>query len=299
MSEERLQILRMLADKTISVDDAERLLRAVEAGDAPAPQAPPRKGAGPFGFGIEQIGATINSMGEAIEDVMGDALEGLGLEGVSGQDSSDVPLEDGGFAIPAGSKLVLRNRKGGATSLVLSGAEGERCTVNPDAVGLRVRKLGGRVLVLWDDGDLRISVPPTVASIKARLMGGGMKAQRVPCPVELKTMGGDLELRELRHSFDVKTMGGAIAASLDASFTGRGRAVTMGGDVQAVVPAGIKVAAQTMGGTVEVDAALGQAVRHGSGGGQRVEVGPPHAGAATLVELKTMGGNVRLQSAAG
>lgn len=299
MSEERLQILKMLADKTISVEEAERLLRAVETGDArkAGAKAPPRTGGFAFG-GLDQIGAALDAVGEVIEDSVNDALEGIGWEG-GAADAADVTLQDGGFAVPVGTRLVLRHRKGGAAGLELVGADGDRCTVNADQVtGLRVRRRGSnRILVLWDSGSLRAQVPSTAAGLKARLLGGAIKAEALPCPAQLKTMGGDVELRGLRHPFDAKTMGGAVLASIERAFAGRGRAVTMGGDIRARVPAGLALTAQTMGGAVEIDAALGEAVRHTAGGGWRVDVGAPGPTATAVIELKTMGGNVRVEAA--
>ena len=109
---------------------------------------------------------------------------------------------------------------------------------------------------------------------------------------------------ELPHLTEAQKRAYIIAdnrLALDAGLKGESRAVTMGGDVTVEVPAGLAadVRAVAMGGAVEVEAGLGRSkhkrsvVRHQTLVEMRPEEGKE--GDVATLDLKTMGGTVRLQ----
>lgn len=309
MSEERLEILRMVAAKAISVDDAERLLRALDDGEQKRHQDRCGRG-GHLGAKLEGLGEALGGIGTMVHGAVQDALAGIGVEIGEDEEGSlaEAALEEGRFTIPEGTKLEIRQRRSVGESkggeLELSAVEGDVCTVGgPDVARLRVLVGSGRAVIRWQGGPLKVAVPATVTELKALVMGGAIRAAGIDRPMALKTMGGDLDLADLSQPFEVRTMGGRIHLTLAAGLAGESRATTMGGDILVAAPAGLpaEVKAMTMAGKIEVEPGLGRVRTDKDIVRQRATVVLGEAeGEAERAQigLKTMGGSIRIQRSA-
>ncbi|MBN1433366.1 hypothetical protein JW921_01310 [Candidatus Fermentibacterales bacterium] len=311
MSEERKQILSMLQEGKISVDDAERLLNALAEGERRKHKGRASAGAvrKSLGSSLDSIGEALAGIGPLISEAVGEATSGLG-EDEAGADEEEeeeeleqVALEDGGFDIPEGQKLVIRQagRRGllgaGSGDLELEGCEGTRCQVLPEDGGaLKVFRGRGSCSIRWAGGDLRVRVPHSVSSVTARTLGGDIRSEGLGCQLFVKAMGGNLDIDTSGHEFQAKTMGGNIRVKMLKASGGESRAKSMGGDIRLELELDdpLELRASTMGGEISVDPELGSVSRSGSFGRQKatIVIGAAKGDPGSSVNLKTTGGNI-------
>lgn len=296
-----MEILRMVADKVIGVDDAERLLRALDEGDRK--RSEPRRTPSAMAGAFDGVGEALGAIGQVVQSTVEEAMEGVDvdLHVLDPEDDDEgVDIAQPEFDIPEGGQLSIRqhHRAGRPTecSLLLLPAEGGRCTLEAgEGAELRTRRRGDRTRVQWRRGPLTVRVPITVSEVDARVLGGELVARDLACALQARVMGGRMELGGLHHPFDVKTMGGELLLKLAAGLTGSSRIRTMGGNAVLAVPEGLaaRITAVTTGGEVRADSGLGRIWREGSRIHRRtvIELGLD-GGEAAEISLKTVGGDV-------
>jgi hypothetical protein len=305
MGEERIEILKMVAENKITPEQAERLLRALDDGDAKRREEPRRRPVGErFGQrgGLFGLGEIFEGIGGMVQETVAEAVTGfLGDDELRGLPA--IELTGNGFRLEPGSQLsVVQGRLKHGGDLELVPGEGETCKLLDEGGEARVLARGtGAVIVA--SGALKLMVPPSAAELKVSLRGGAIRGTDLPCPASLRTLGGEIRLARLRFPFEVKTMGGELRLSLEKGLTGESVAETMGGAIELVVPEDLhlRVHAKTLGGRVELEPGLGR--KQGSGGFANLESaildlgeGP---GEPASLRLKTLGGNVALRRKAG
>jgi hypothetical protein len=311
MSEERKEILRMLSEGIIKVDDAEKLLHALDEGErkrAEADRNRPRTFRHVFKPGsFNGIGETLAGIGPVIHDAINEAMEGVqGVVVMADPEEGGVPVsaEGGTFDVPSGASLVIRNRghrhsRGG--DLSIHGAEGGACRFEgPGAGGVRVYRMGDKYILSWPEDDIEVYVPDSAADVSVALKGGDVSAAGVKNRLSVKTMGGDIDLAGVVRDFSVTTMGGDVSIRLDQAWKGQGEGSTMGGDIDLEVPCGTsaRIGAVTMGGSIDLPADASQIAEKKSIPGRRAEIvlGPSDAPESS-VRLKTMGGDIDIREA--
>lgn len=304
MTEERIEVLKLVADKVIEVDQAERLLRALDEGDRARSEArrpnrvdpdPRRSGgvAGAFGG----MGEVLGALGEMVESTVVDALRWT-------DDDVGEALPLGEFVIPPGGRLSIRQHGHswtGTTVLTLLPADGDQCTIEAidSAADVRIRREVGIDQIRWRAGRLTVRIPATVEHVDARVMGGDLLAFDLGCPIDARTMGGRMELGT-RMPFEVRTAGGELLLRLAPGLHGSSRVSSMGGPV-VIVPSdgvGARIEAACTGGEVRVDPGLGRVRQDGNRLHRKsvIDVGPENGQLAEIV-VKTMGGDVVLTRA--
>lgn len=299
MTEERIEVLKLVADKVIEVEQAERLLRALDEGDRARSESrrpgrvepePRRGGVAAFGG----VGEVLGAIGEMVESTLVDAI---GLRW--GDDDLGEALPLGEFVIPPGGRLSIRQHGhswAGTTVLTLLPADGDRCTIEAedDSADVRIRRDGALDRIRWRAGRLTVRVPSTVGHVEARMLGGDLLAFDLGCPIEARTMGGRLELGT-RMPFEVRTDGGDLMLRLAPGLHGRSRASSMGGPVVIVAAEGVgaRIEAACIGGEVRIDPGLGRIRQEGPRLHRKsvIDVGPENGPLADLV-VKTVGGDV-------
>jgi hypothetical protein len=301
MGDERTEVLKMVAEKKITVEEAERLLRALDEGDRRREQSPGKSE--PRGFGLFGLGESFREMGEVIRNTVEEAVTGLGLDLDLGRDGlEEVPVQDGRFEVPAGTELTIRQRFNG--SLELAPSATGACVVDGPIASVS-RGPGKMVLRLSksERGSISVQVPSTVSALKVGVTSGEIRATSLPCAAELKTMGGELNLIKLRQKFDAHTMGGRIFLDLYPELSADSSVSTMGGKVEVAVPGGLRarIRADTLGGRVKVDPGLGEVTsRNGFGEqGAVVDLGGPGASPRPEIRVSTLGGGVRVRKSEG
>jgi hypothetical protein len=294
MNDERMEVLRMIAEKKITVEEGERLLRALDDRERRQPP-PPREQAQererPGGFIADLLG----SVGSMMQGVVSDALGGFGMV-IHGRDSlAEVAFERGGVAVLPGETLELHHRGG---DLDITPAQDDRFSI-ATGESSKVQVLRGeKRLVVVTRGNLKVQVPSTAAELKVSTAGGPLRGIGFQCPVEIRSLGGDIALVGISRRIDVKTLGGTLHLGVDG-IDGDSRGETLGGDVDVEFGPGARarVHATTLGGGVRCDPALGGASRNWTMPGEKValEIGSGGEVPAPTLDIRTMGGTVHLR----
>ena len=261
MREERLEILKMVSDGVIGVEDAERLLEALEAGERKAGR---RKvgiedSLGEMGRGFADVGRGMAGMGKTIATSVDQALRGAlkSAPGASHPVTPDGPVAE--IDVPAGATLRIWNSALGDGSVQLLPADGERCLVRSAAV-CTVRKREARrgreecVEVLWPGGDIEVEVPRTAGSVEVKAHGGSIEAADIPVPIELTTMRGDVVLTGVSRAFSATTFAGSIEAEI-LEIDGPSKAASLAGNLEIRVGPEFRgvVHASSLAGELEVE----------------------------------------------
>ncbi len=304
MSDSQKEILKMLAEKIISVDEAERLLRALGVEDAskkedpPDPVASTKRG---LRMAITSINDKLADIGPMIGSIVADATSSLGVGDDTDLDSDGlerVEFEDDTFSIPEGSTLVLQNdRRSGGCSLKIEGVEGNTCSLSGEVSdGLRVLRNQNRFVVKWKKGDLTVRVPGTVKKLVAKTMGGDIVSTGVHANIEAKTLGGSFKMEGLSEKFNLKTMGGNMMLGIVGGLENGSQATTMGGDIELFAGHGVSglVKATTMGGDIHTSEDVG-ILEGGERPGPKKITAEIGSGSDSRVTLKTMGGNISIK----
>lgn len=314
MSDAQKDILKLLADKVISVDEAERLLKALNEGEHQKEENRSRfdehhhnfRFHSPVSGIFETLGETFSEIGPLIKQSVEDVMSGVMGDDLGEVDEEELESEElvnGTCIIKPDTHLILIHdwkTGGNKEELRVQGVSGDVCRVlEAGATNVKVRRNPTHVIMQWSEGPLTVEVPETVSMLRARMKGGNIYVQRVGCDMTLKTLGGNLELRDLHKNFSAKTLGGNLLLSVEKDWQGHGRAQTMGGNIELVVPfegTTFKVKAITMGGTVKVDKDLRSLETKQSFPGKcktRVQVGEGESDSS--ISLKTMGGDIEVR----
>lgn len=330
-SEERLEILRMLRDQKLTADEAERLLRALEEGNAAAQEprwddgadAPPDDDTGQHHHNHHHRGhhahhqrggpwrdrggfwrglAGVATLQEGWRDfaqwiqfgVQSSMWTQLGEPTPNLETLESIPVVDNTFELEPGVPLLVIHRGGGHVKLE---AAPELPTVVEGEI-LRVGKDGERAVLLLGSDHPVLRVGRGVHSVKVLSAGSDMSARDVGCAITLKTLGGDIVLEGCRDPFTVHTMGGDVDVHLSNSHGGKGRVDTAGGDVVITLDRGFAgtVLAHSTGGSVKVDRALAAEsnVEHRGRHRAMVALGPKESQQSNIT-ASTLGGDVKLR----
>lgn len=307
MSDERKEILRMLAEKVISVDETERLLRALDDGDRKRREKESRPGNFPrdsLRVSLDSLGDALSEVGPSVKGVVEEAvssLAGLRIDEEEDDEEESVEITEKSFPLAEGTRLIIRNTprpRTGNANLSIEAVEGDMCEIiTDDARNVRVRRGKSRTTIRWTTGSLRVKVPATVAKLNGSTMGGDIGVQGLACETVIKTMGGDLSLQGVSGEFAAKTMGGSVSIRLDPAWHGDSKAVTMGGAVSLSAPQGVNanVRATTMGGRVDVEDGLGRVIRGSSFINQKIELTLGEGEPTSTLMVKTMGGDISIK----
>ena len=305
MSEAQRDILKMLSENAINVDDAERLLKALNEGERRREESKSRP-KGPRGISsvLETVGETLAEIGPMVKSTVEDAMAGVFGDELGDLDEEELehvePIE-GKYTIEEGMQMVIVNdwkcgpNKG---DLVLQGVEGNCCKMSEESPKrARVQQNSSHFVIRWSGSSLKVEVPETVAMLKVKMKGGDIHVNQVVCDMNLTTLGGNLELNGLVKNFKAKTMGGHLDLALAKEWQGHAKAHTMGGNINLSIPEAVslKAKATTMGGTIKVDETIRQLESQQSFPGNRVKVQVGEEETNSFVALKTMGGDITLR----
>lgn len=293
MSEERMEILRMLSDGIIDVDGAERLLKALEEGARrrPGDRPPSRPSRGMMESIMDTVHEALSGIGPAIREVVCE-VGGAGDPDDYGVDPSygpEVGIPEGSFEVPAGARLAVRSvgRKPAGSISIRGGGE-SAAKVAPGA-DFKVFGEGDSFHVLHRGGDLVMTVPQTLERLSVRSRSGPVSVENVAAEVDLKSLGGDVSLSRPGGSVNVKAMGGGVSIILGGEPGGDCVVASFGGNVSIEAPEGGMPPAidlSTIGGAISGELPVPVSRRHGrdsavSGAG------------SPLLKVRTHGGNIR------
>jgi len=239
MKEERIEILKMVAEKKITVEEGERLLRALEKGEAEERESRSERFAsrrrGPYCRGDWSWGDSLEGLGfkaqeffeNAFGSVFGDEYWFEGYEPAPG------PIED--LKLDGKTTVVLTNPrtayKHGSADIRLRPSEDSRLHLEAGEKGKCevVRKENKIVIFCHNDSEVR--VPATIGKVKVILAKGNTEVHDLPLSLEVRTVKGDVTVRNAAHPFSVRAMMGNVTADLDGAYAGKSDVTAMDGDI--------------------------------------------------------------------
>jgi hypothetical protein len=309
MGNEKLEILEMLKEGRIDVDDAARLIEALEEGkqrrDSDRDGGAAKKSAA-VQDAMVSVKETLAGIGPLVGRMVGEiSTEFTKDRNFPGENEAEelpeMEAPDGRLVIEEGARLFVRNDKRdgpGGGDLFFEGVEGDVCEIESgEAKNLRVLRSSSGPVIRWSGGPLHIKVPATVDELFAYTLGGDLQCGELACPAQLKSMGGDLRLTSPSRRFQAKTMGGNIRLRLGPEFCEPSEAKTMGGNIRVDVIEGMpatETEATTMGGSILIDDEFGRISKGGNLGKQKVTVTLGEGQPGSRLKIQTMGGNIEI-----
>lgn len=305
MKEERMEILRMVAEKIISVEEGERLLRALEKGEEDYRakrfdhHGPRHKHHGDWDLG-ERLGEMGFKMQEffdnAFGSMFGDEYWFEGYETVTG------PVED--MLLGDEATLVISNPRHiyrpGSGDIQISPSADDRLRLSTGERGkFEILRKDKKFLILCQD-DISVRVPRNLAKLKLVLAKGKTKIDGLASDLEVRSMKGDISVRGATRPVTVRSMAGDVRIELAEAYSGKTDVSAWHGDIDVTVGAGYsgRVEAKTAHGQIRIQAPT---VKTSSSKSSffRLETAEIGGGdARNPISLKTMNGDVTVRSKA-
>lgn len=306
MKEERIEILKMVAEKKITVEEGERLLRALEKGQAEERESRSERFGprhrGPCGPGDWNWGERFEGLGfkmqeffdNAFGSVFGDEYWFEGYEPASG------PVED--LRLDGETTVVLTNPrtayKHGSADVSIRPSEDNRLHLEAGEKGKCEVVRKENKIVIFCHNDAAVRVPASIGKVKVILAKGDAEIHDLRLPLEIRTVKGDVVVRKASHPVNVRAVKGNVTLDLDDVYAGKSDISAMDGDISVT-------AAAQFSGRVEAKVGKGDIRIHSKGlksktaknaifRTESVELG---AGSAdNLLNLRTMHGDITVST---
>lgn len=276
-SEERMTILKLLAEGKITAQEAERLLRALggqSRGDGPRLDELGKN----IGQAMQEAGRAISdAVGTARRSPAGRALGGMVDDVVSEFSGSGEEIEETRewTLEAAGVALLQADTSNGA--IAVEGTDLEEIRVSATKkVKARTRQQAeecaaqvevnaqreGDTVRIWEErprnlSGIRVEVHylvrcPRQLALRLNTLNGAVTAQGMRAGVEATTLNGKVMVKESQGPMKLHSKNGTVVAHLDL-LVGRGEFETANGKVEVVVRAGqAPIDAKTLNGAVEL-----------------------------------------------
>lgn len=239
MKEERVEILKMVADKKITVEEGERLLRALEKGEAEERESRSERfghrhrglhGPGDWNWGerFERLGFKMEEFFDnAFGSVFGDEYWFEGYE------TASLPVED--LKLDGETTVVLTNSrtayKHGSADISIRPSEDDRLHLEAGEKGkCEVLQKEKRIVIFFRD-DAAVRIPATIGKVKIVLAKGDTEVHGLRLPLEIRAVKGDIVVRNAVHPLSIRAMKGRISLDLADSYTGKSEISAMDGDI--------------------------------------------------------------------
>ncbi len=165
---------------------------------------------------------------------------------------------------------------------------GGRASVRTSGGSIELAEVRGPVELETSGGPIRVE--EVEGDVTARTSGGGIRISEVGGRVDARTSGGSIELDEVEGPVEVRTSGGSILVRFNDAPAGELK--TSGGSIEVEFSeeAALDLEAETSGGRVKIDSeirVLGVLTRD--------QVKGEINGGGPVLQLKTSGGNIRIQ----
>lgn len=243
MKEERLEILRMVAENKITVEEGERLLRALEKGEAEERETSSGKFGprhrGPWAGGqwnwsehFEKLGLKMQQFFDyAFGSVFGDEWWFEGYTPIS------LPLED--LPLDAETTLVLTNSRTayrhGSPDVKLIPSEDRRLHLKVrEKSACEVLQKEKNILVFCHE-DTTVRVPSHLDKVKVILAKGDAEVTKLPLPLDIRTLKGNACVWQASHPLYIRTMKGKVHLELADSYAGQSEVSTIDGDIRVAI----------------------------------------------------------------
>jgi hypothetical protein len=303
MKDERMEILRMVAEKIISVEEGERLLRALDKGQEESRERRfERCGPRQHRHGDWNLGERMGEMGfrmqeffdNAFGSVFGDEYWFEGYEAVKGR-AEDINVDADTTLVISNPRHVYRS---GAGDITLSPSADDRLHVlAKERDRFEILRKDKKILILCQE-DTAVQVPGKLSKIKLILAKGHTKINGLDSPLEIRLMKGDISVRGAGQPVAIRSMAGDINLDLADSYSGKTEVAAMHGNIDITTGPDFagKVEARTTHGDIRIQAKSvkssasknaffrAESIRIGEGDGEN------------QLNLKTMNGNITVRA---
>jgi DUF4097 and DUF4098 domain-containing protein YvlB len=304
MKEERLEILKMVADKKITVEEGERLLRALEKGEAEERESRSERFGhrhrGPCGPGDWNWGERFDGLGFKMQEFFDNAFGSVfGDEyWFEGYEPAAVPIDE--IKLDDRTTVVVTNPrtayKHSSADIRIRPSEDDRLHLELGEKGkCEVLRKENKVVIFCRD-DTGVRIPETIGKVKIVLAKGDAEIHDLRVPLDIRTVKGDVAVRNAARPLTIKAVKGNVKLELDDAYAGKSDVSAMDGDISVT-------AGPQFSGRVEAKVGKGD-IRLQSKGlkssadknaffrTESVEFGT--GSSETLLSLKTMHGDITL-----
>lgn len=250
MKEERIEILKMLQDGVITVDDAEKLLSALNSGEEKSRSEAQYKRNRDHSFDGNFFGGTFFKELDKGLSGLGKMFEGKfdNFRDIHPYKSNDntyrdfesVYTENGRIIIEQGDILEIRQQikpgRSGSCDIELNQSNGKDILVDGDEDNsYEVKRKDDTIVVICYD-DCRISIPEGLRETSVKLINGDMEIRDINCPFRAETLNGDISIKDCMKVNYVKSLSGDIECKISDFFEGICDISTLSGDVVLSLP---------------------------------------------------------------
>lgn len=244
MKEERLEILKMVADKKITVEEGERLLRALEKGEAEERESRAERFGhrhhGPCGPGDWNWGERFEGLGFKMQEFFDNAFGSVfGDEyWFEGYEPAPGPVED--LKLDSETTVVLTNPrtayKHGSADVTVRPSEDGRLHLEAGEKGrCEVLRKENKIVIFCQD-DATVRIPAAIAKAKIVLAKGDTEIGDLRLPLEVRTVKGDVVVRNASLPLSIRAMKGNVKLDLADAYAGRSDISAMDGDISVSAP---------------------------------------------------------------
>ncbi|MDH7512718.1 MAG: DUF4097 family beta strand repeat-containing protein [Clostridiales bacterium] len=239
MKEERIEILKMVAEKKITVEEGERLLRALEKGEAEERESRSERFGprhrGPCGAAdwnwserFERLGFKMQEFFEnAFGSVFGDEYWFEGYETAS-VPVEDLPLDKETTVVLTNSRTAYRH---GSADIRIRPSEDDRLHLEAEEKGTcEVLQKEKKILIFFSD-DAAVRVPAAISKIKVILAKGDTDVHDLRLPLDIRAVKGDVVVRNAVCPLSIRAMKGKVTLDLSDSYAGNSDVSAMDGDI--------------------------------------------------------------------
>ena len=306
MKNERMEILKMVAEKIISVEEGERLLRALEKGEEDArARRTDHHGPRHRHHGDWDLGERLGEMGFKMQEFFDNAFGSMfgdeywfdGYETVTGL-AEDIVLDDETTLVISNPRHMYRS---GSGDIRISPAPDDRLHLTSGERGaFEILRKDKKILVLCKD-DLSVQVPRKLARLKLVLAKGKTNIDGLASALEVRSMKGDISVRDASKPVTVRSMAGDVHLELADSYSGKTEVSALHGDIEVTTGAGFsgRVDAKTARGQIRIQAqgVKTTSLKNAFFRQETAEIGSGDA--QNLISLKTLNGDVTVRSREG
>jgi hypothetical protein len=239
MKEERLEILKMVADKKITVEEGERLLRALEKGEAEERESRTerfgQRHRGPCGPADRNWSDRLEGFGFKMQEFFDNAFGSVfGDEyWFEGYEPEPGPVEE--LKLDSETTVVLTNPrtayKHGSADVGLRPSEDGRLHLETGEKGrCEVMRKENKIVVFCQD-DVTVRLPATIGKVKVVLAKGDTEVVDLRLPLEIRAVKGDVIVRNAFVPLHIRAMKGNVKLDLADDYTGGSDVSAMDGDI--------------------------------------------------------------------
>ncbi len=318
MNNERMEILKMIAEQTITPEEGERLLRALdesgERGNRETGEPPPGM---KFSKSMtldelgEMIRKSVSNGLKAAQESIGEAVAIARSEfGFEEEETGEHrEIEESDVLIPLQDAVELEVKvnpvRGGPCMLRIERGDEDGIRVRREGRGhASVKRTEDRLTLQLGKHDTCLLVPNGIRTVRFSNMGGSVRVIGLSAAIRGKVMGGDIRLDAVPGDCSLRVAGGKIESRLGPAWTGRLELSVDGGKIDLHLPAGLRdrgvatrLKALCVGGRISLDPALGVTRTVSHPGESRVDVvigKPSREEPGNLISLRTAGGKIQV-----